>query len=81
MPFLKKAHQNTPAYQILPFCLEKQQSYKAFHITYYDVVEALNLKTNAIFEESTSKYAMLQNFGLLPQETSKLQGGGGGGEA
>ena len=30
--------QNTPAYQILPFCLEKQESYKAFHITYYDVI-------------------------------------------
>ena len=29
---------NTPVYQILPFYLEKQQSYKAFHITYYDVI-------------------------------------------
>ena len=72
MPFLKKAHQNTPAYQILPFCLEKQQSCKAFHMTYYNVIEALNLKTNAIFEESASKYAMLPTFVLLPQETPKV---------
>ena len=36
--FFKNAHQNTPVYQILPFYLEKQQSYKAFHITYNDVI-------------------------------------------
>ena len=28
MPFLKKAHQNTPCYQILSFYLKKHQSYK-----------------------------------------------------
>ena len=39
-------------------------------------MEALNLKINAIFEEGTSKYPMLPNFVLLPQETAKLQGGG-----
>ena len=38
----------------------------AFHISYYDVIEALNLKINAIFEEGTSKYPMLPNFVLLP---------------
>ena len=47
--FSKNTHQNTPVYQILPFYLEKPQSYKAFHITNYDVIEALNLKISAIF--------------------------------
>ena len=28
--FFENTHQNTQAYQILPFYLEKQQSYKAF---------------------------------------------------
>ena len=36
--FLENTHQNTTVYQILPFYLEKQQSHKAFRITYYDVV-------------------------------------------
>ena len=36
--FLKSTHQNTPVSQILPFYLDKQQSYKAFHISYYDVI-------------------------------------------
>ena len=72
---MKSTHQNTPVCQILPFYVDKQQSYKAFHISYYDVIEALNLKINAVFEEGTSKYPMLPNFVLLPQETAKLQGG------
>ena len=38
--FLKSTHQNTPVCQILPFYSDKQQSYKAFHISYYDVIEA-----------------------------------------
>ena len=36
--FLKNTDQNTPAYEILPFYFEKQQNYKALHITYYDVI-------------------------------------------
>ena len=36
--FLESTHQNTPVYQILPFYVDKQQSYKAFHISYYDVI-------------------------------------------
>ena len=71
--FLKNTHENTPAYEILPSYLEKQQSYKAFHMTYYDVIEALNLKADATFEESTSKCPMLANFIFLPYETLKLQ--------
>ena len=53
--FLKNLHQNTPAYQIFTFYLEKYLSYKAFHVSHYDVIQALNLKTNNIFEENRSK--------------------------
>ena len=41
----------------------------------YDVIEALNLKTNAIFEEGISKYPMLPNFVLLPERNSKVTRG------
>ena len=53
--FLKNSHQNTPAYQICTFYLEKYQSYKAFHVSHYDVImtlyviQALNLKIKRIF--------------------------------
>ena len=36
--FLKNLHQNTPAYQIFTFCLENYQSYKAFHVSHYNVI-------------------------------------------
>ena len=36
--FLKNLHQNTPAYQIFTFYLEKYQSYKASHVSHYDVI-------------------------------------------
>ena len=35
---LKNFHQTTPACQICTFYLEKYQSYKAFHVSYFDVV-------------------------------------------
>ena len=31
-------HQNTPAYQIFTFYLEKYQSYKAFHVSHDDTI-------------------------------------------
>ena len=36
--FLKNLHQNTLAYQIFIFLLEKYQSYKAFYVSHYDVI-------------------------------------------
>ena len=36
--FLKNLHQNTPAYLIFTFYLEKYQSYKAYHVSRYDVI-------------------------------------------
>ena len=36
--FLKNLHQNTSACQICTFYLEKSQSYKAFHVSHYDIV-------------------------------------------
>ena len=47
--FLKNLHQNTPACQICTFYCEKCQSYKAFHVSHYDVIQTLNLKVNDIF--------------------------------
>ena len=56
--FLKNLHQNSPAYQIFTFYLEKYQSYKTFHVSHYRrryKFEVLNLKANNIFEENRSK--------------------------
>ena len=39
--FLKNLHQNTPPCQICTFYLEKYQSYKAFYVSYYDVIMTL----------------------------------------
>ena len=36
--FLKNLHQNTAACLICTFYLEKYQSYKAFHVSHYDVI-------------------------------------------
>ena len=39
--FLKHLHQNSLACQIFTFYLEKYQSYKAFHVSHYDVIMML----------------------------------------
>ena len=72
MSFSRKTHQNTTAYKIfqelLPSKMAKLQGLSKIHLLwrYNDVIEALNLKTNAIFEKGTSKYPMLPTFVLLP---------------
>ena len=46
--------------------LAKEDNAKEIATAQKNVIEALNLKINAMYKESTSKYPMLPNFVLLP---------------
>ena len=70
--FLKNLHQHTPGCQIRTFYLEKYQSYKAFHVSHYDVMQALNLKTNNIFEKKQVKITHVTKFWVYTLRNIKV---------